>query len=478
MKAPRQVALTAAWLVGGVLFASGGLSLWRAGASTPTASVAPAPVTVGVAAGAGAASLGGGAGPSVTDRLIHTRQQQADAAGDAPSYTKLAAAYMQKARETGDVTYYALADGSVGRALKLDPKNFDAVTTAAWVHLSRHDFRGAADLARQSLRLNSYHSETYGILGDAQVELGDYSGATRSYQKMVDLKPGLASYNRASHIHWLYGETPGATQLMRLAIGSGGTFAENVSWCQAQLGDDYFALGAVVAAESAYKTALRTFPRSHYALSGLARLYAGEGRFGPAVAYYQKAIAVVPLPQYVSALGDTYARMGRPVDAQRQYATVETIFHLYDVNGINVGIDRAQFYADHNLSLRLALTLARAEAAWRHDIRTQDILAWALYKNKLYSQALAAEKKAMSLGTRDAGFYVHLGLIYTALGDVPNAKQALQGGLMLNPLFDMRLAPVAVATLRRLESLPALRTLPTQRGAAAPGHISVGVPGQ
>jgi len=469
-------ALTMVWIAGALLFAFGLPALFNAGASTASA---PPDVTVGVLPGGGPALVAAGASGG-TDRLIRSLQQGAVVSDNAPSYNNLAAAYMQKARESGDITYYNLADEAVRRALDRSPGNFESLTVAAWVRLARHDFRGAATMARQSLRDNSYHSETYGILGDAELELGDYQGATRDYQRMVDLKPGLASYNRASHVHWLYADAPGALSIMRLAITAGAAYAENVAWCQAQLGDDDFFLGSPLAAEQEYKVALRTFSRDIYALAGLGRLYAGQHRFALAVEYYNRAIAQVPLPQYVIALGDTYAAMGQPARARQQYTLAGFIFHLYDVNHINIGIDRALFDADHDQNLGEALRLARSEATWRHDIRTMDILAWVLYKNHDYSGALAAERQALRLGTRDASFYYHMGLIDNALGDGVGARAYLQGALMLNPLFDVRQAPLAIAALRHIESIrPAHSTTGRQPSTGSGVRVGVGVqPGQ
>ncbi len=465
-----RLALTMVWIVGALLFAFGRPALFNAGAST----AAPPPaVAVGVIQGGGP-GLVAGSGPGGTDRLIRALQKGAVASDSVPAYNKLAAAYMQKGRETADVTYYNLADAAVGHALDRGPGNFESLMVAAWVRLARHDFHGSVALARQSLRANAYHSETYGILGDAELELGDYQGATRDYQRMVDLKPGLASYNRASHVHWLYADAPGALRIMRLAITAGASFAENVAWCQAQLGDDYFALGSPLAAEQAYRVALRTFPRDIYALAGLARLYAGQGRYDRAVALYGQVIAQAPLPQYVIALGDTYARMGREAQARAQYALVDFIFHVYEVNHINVGIDRALFDADHDRDLPAALRLARAEAASRHDVRTMDILAWVLYKNHDYPAALGAERQALRLGTRDANFYFHMGLIDNALGDGVGARAYLQGALLLNPLFDVRQAPVAVAALHRIEAVRPVHSTTAGKPAGGSG-VRVGV---
>ena len=442
MKAQRpQLLFTVIWIVGALLFAFGRPALFGVGASSNNTAPAVVPVAVSHAA-ASQSSTGSPSGGISTDQLIHTLQVQAATKGDSATFDNLANAYMQKARENGDITYYGLADQALQHSLFLSPNNFDALTTAAWVRLAYHDFSHAAALTRRSLKVNAYHAQTYGILSDAELELGDYSGAIRDDQRMVDLKPGLPSYNRASHIHWLYGDVSGAVRIMNLAIASGGDFPENVAWCEAELGDDYFFMGQPAAAERAYRAALQIFPHDFYALAGLARLYAAEKHYDKAVAYYRQVIAQVPWPQYVIALADTYSAMGETTQARKQYALVDFIFHLFDVNHINIGIDRAQFYADHNLKLAEALRLARAEVKTRHDVRTMDILGWVLYKNHQYRAALAAEQQALRLGTPDSSFYYHLGLIYQGLGDAVHAHAYLSKAYRLNPLFDPHELPM------------------------------------
>ena len=47
---------------------------------------------------------------------------------------------------------------------------------------------------------------TGSALGDAQTELGNYDKAAEAYQKMVNLRPDLSSYNRAAYFRFLYGD--------------------------------------------------------------------------------------------------------------------------------------------------------------------------------------------------------------------------------------------------------------------------------
>ena len=91
---------------------------------------------------------------------------------DAGGWTQLAAAELQRVRETGDAGFYLRAQGSVERALQLAPGDPGALTERAALELARHDFRtGLAD-ASLAHRLAPQVDRPYGALVDALVELG------------------------------------------------------------------------------------------------------------------------------------------------------------------------------------------------------------------------------------------------------------------------------------------------------------------
>src|SRR5262249_22285948 len=76
--------------------------------------------------------------------------------------------------------------------------------------LARHQFADALAWGEQPRSLNPAKPESYGVIGDAQVELGRYDEALDTIQRMVDLRPDLTSYARASYLRELQGDLPGA----------------------------------------------------------------------------------------------------------------------------------------------------------------------------------------------------------------------------------------------------------------------------
>ncbi|MCI0370785.1 MAG: tetratricopeptide repeat protein, partial [candidate division NC10 bacterium] len=225
---------------------------------------------------------------------------------DARTYYRLGDAYIQKARESGDVTYFDLAEQALRRALEIRPQYSDALRHLAFALYSRHDFAGAANEAGKAIALNPADSHAYGILGDAYLETGQYGLTAETYEKMLHHRADLYSLSRRAGLRALRGDAEGAIADMKQAIEVGrasGQPRESVAWAQWQFGSDYFALGNLPGAEAQFLEALKTYPNYYRALAGLAQVQAAQGKYPEAIELYQKAIAIIPLPDYASALG-------------------------------------------------------------------------------------------------------------------------------------------------------------------------------
>jgi tetratricopeptide (TPR) repeat protein len=112
---------------------------------------------------------------------------------DAEIYYRLSDLYIQKGRQTGDITYFNLASGSLKEALRLQPNLEAAHRHLAFVLYSLHDFAGATNEATHAIQLDPRDSYAYGVLGDAQLETGGYDKAADSYSQMIALKSDLYS---------------------------------------------------------------------------------------------------------------------------------------------------------------------------------------------------------------------------------------------------------------------------------------------
>ncbi|MBI4786924.1 MAG: tetratricopeptide repeat protein [Chloroflexi bacterium] len=386
-----------------------------------------------------------------TDDMIAAQQARLKRnPNDGQAYTNLAVAFLQKMRETGDPSYYTKADGLLHRALELNPNDFSAISALGSLALARHQFREALDWGERARALNPANAHNYGVIGDAQMELGLYAEAVQSFQTMVNRRPDLSSYARISYARELHGDLEGAIQAMRQAVEAGGPNAENTNWTRVQLGHLYFEQGQYAAAEKEYQAALNDFPDYPYALAGLGTLAAARRDYATAISYYTRVVNTLPLPQFVIALGDIYASAGQPDQAAQQYALVQVEEKLYAANGVDQDAEMALFNADHHRDLPEALQRARAAYARRPSITVADTLAWTLYQTGNYDEAQQMMMQALRLGTRNALMHYHAGMIAYQLGQREPAITFLDQALRLNPRFSLLYADHAQKLLSEL----------------------------
>jgi tetratricopeptide (TPR) repeat protein len=369
---------------------------------------------------------------------------------DTPAYAQLGLALLQRVRETADPTLYPRAEAAFAEALKRDPQQFDALLGEGSLALSRHQFADALRWGERASALNPYNAPAYGIIGDARTELGQYEAAAATIQKMVDTRPDLNSYSRVSYMRELHGDSAGAIQAMQQAVEAGGQLSEATLWTQVQLGHLYFNRGDLTNAEQTYMAALEARPDYVYALAGIARVRAAQGRYDEAIGAYQEIVKRLPLPEFVIALGDIYDATGRPAEAKRQYDLVRAMQQLNASAGVDVDMELSLFDADHGADPAATVDRARAAYTRRPSIYGADALGWALYHAGDYAEARRYSQEAMRLGTRDAVLYYRAGMIAYALNDHATARADLEQALAINPFFSVPYAPTARATLEKL----------------------------
>jgi hypothetical protein len=133
-------------------------------------------------------------------------------------------------------------------------------------------------------------------------------------------------------------------------------------------------------------------------------VHAARGEDEAALAIYRDQLARTPTLDLAGRIGDLLAARGSREESERYYQLAE------DLAGPPLAQTEANlaiFLADHNRRLGDALTIAQTVAAVRHDIQTDDALAWTLFKVGRVDEALAASHRALRTGTRDERILVH-----------------------------------------------------------------------
>jgi tetratricopeptide (TPR) repeat protein len=388
-------------------------------------------------------------GGSLEDQIVGLQDRLARLPGDWQGLASLGLAYVAEARVTADPTYYSKAEGALERSLRARTGgNVGALVGLGALALARHDFAGALDWGERARALDHYDADAYGVIGDAQVELGRYDDAFSTFQKMVNTRPDLSSYARVSYARELVGDVAGAIDAMKMALDSAGT-PSDAAWASFQLGELYWNGGRVSAAAQAYRRARELAPEYVPPLAGLGKVAWARRELDRAIERFTEVVARYPSPEYVIALGDLHRLAGDADAAEQQDALVRAEEKLFRANGVNVDLEQALFETDHG-DPRAGLAAVRAEWARRHSVQVADAYAWALSANGMNAKAEVYERKALALGMRNALFLFHAGMIQRRLGHDGAARVLLRRALATNPNFSIRYAATARRTLNTL----------------------------
>lgn len=382
---------------------------------------------------------------------------------DFSNYERLGSAFLQKGRETGDLSYYELSEKALSKAVELAPAQLNASPKMqlAGVMFAEHRFQESLQMAQRALTQQPEAITGNATLGDAYLESGDYDRAAECYAKLVPPNggetPGLdyLRESRTGNLSFMRGDTAAAIEHMQAAITASAAAhmpKENQAWTYFTLGEFYLQSGQLESAWDAGEKSASMFPGYHRALALEAQVRAAQQRYPEAAALYKKAMAAVPLPIYAAALGDVDTKLGRNDDAKKEFDLVETIANLSALGKTVYNRELAMFYADHDRSLPKALELVQKELKVRKDVYTWDALAWTLYKNGKSKDAADAAERALALGTKDALLYFHAGMIYRANGNDATGAKFLRESLSINPNFHVLYADVARETLAQIES--------------------------
>jgi len=383
-------------------------------------------------------------------RVARTQQHLRDVPGDWTGWAALGGAYLEQARVGADPAPYPKAEQAAGRSLQVRPAgNGEALVVLGALANARHDFAAARGRARAALAVNDHDADAYGVLADALTQLGDAAGATAAVQRMLDLRPGLAAYARASYDLELRGQVAEAAGLMRDALADA-VDPHDVAFCRTQLGDLAFARGDLAAAAGEYAAALAADPATLAAQRGRARVRAAQGDLAGALADYADLTARLPGPSYLLEYADLLRLAGRAEEAARQLELATAAQGLFAANGGSDGLAAAALALAANRPAD-AVDAARAEWSRRRHPDVADTLAWSLHAAGRDAEALPYARRAVSRGSRAAEYAYHLGMIYLALGDRAAARTELARALAVNPHFSPLDAPTA---RRALAALP------------------------
>jgi tetratricopeptide (TPR) repeat protein len=363
-------------------------------------------------------------------RALQARIQSSPTKVDA--WVDLGQAWVRKARSSGDSLHYLSADACAEVALGLAPGDQRALDLRGLMLLNEHRFEEARKLAQSVVDRVPDDAQGWGNLSDALTDLGRYDDAAHAAQRMMDLKPNLASYARASYLLWLRGDVLGAKESARLAIDAGGDVRdpEPLAWVLVQAATLFWQEGDQDGAGAGFDRALTAKPGFPPALVGKARIALAQGHWSDAVALLEQALEARPLAETAGLLADARRLAGDGPGAEAAEREVFREGRSGDGRSLSL------YLSTHDRNAAEALALAEREVTTRDDVYTEDTLAWALYRTGRLLEARAASDRSMALGTPDARLLYHAGAIRIANAETTTGMALVKRALALNVGFD------------------------------------------
>lgn len=359
----------------------------------------------------------------------------------------LATIFINEARAWGNHAYYdAAATHYIDEILATEPKNFEASVMKSLVLLSQHRFEEASAQAEATRQINPYNSFVYGVLVDANVELGNYTKAIEYADQMTSIRPDLRSYSRIAYLREIHGDNPGAIEAMKMAATAGIAGDEATAWARVQLAHLYENTGQFAQALQQYDITLADRPDYAYAIGGKGNLMLNDNKPDEAIVLFKQADGFVEDVMFKEGLAKAYRLKGdeekatklnkaaiKAINDHQHFASTDEKSHYH------AGMELAYaFLADNNL--KEAMNAAEVEYKRRPaNIDVNECMAWVLYKNKKPAEALSFINNALSTNSQNPRLLCRAAVIYNANNLTEKAITLKSTALAAKPLLDSEL---------------------------------------
>lgn len=368
--------------------------------------------------------------------------------------SKLAELYLQRARETGSFDDLRRAERAARASVALrQGHNARSRQLLASTLLAQHRFAEALAVARELAAAEPDVAAFRALLGECQLEVGDYAGADTTFGALQRAAGELSVIPRLARWHELAGRTEIARRLLRVARDnarrdSTGMLREQRAWFELRVGDFELRHGRLTAAESAFHAGLSIFPGDYRLLGGMARLELARDHPARAAAYGEQAVASVLDPATLGTVADAYLRLGDTVRAE-EYANALDVAVLRQPGAYHRAW--SLWLLDHRRHVPTVAARVRQELRTRRDVYGLDLHAWALHAQGRDARARDVMTRALAHGTEDALLFYHAGAIERALGHTASARTFFSRALAADPYFQPAQAADARAFLAAKE---------------------------
>lgn len=381
-------------------------------------------VAVVVALGATAAVAARGRTPSVpsptwdvaaerarrdADIAWYITRAQRDPTG-ASDHLRLAALYLQRARERGTPADLALAEAEARTSLSNRREhNHEAFRALALALVGQHRFGEAAIIADSLLAWDPTAEGARSLRGEIALELGRYPQADSIFATLDHAGTDPAVTARVARWASLRGRSAHARTLLLRARDDArqraGTPAEQIAWYDLRLGELALTVGEYRAARTSLYDAAAVVPDDPRILLAGARLALATNDPAKALRLAEAAMNAGEDPLAFAIASDALMRLGRSGESERLFRAFETAIAAAPASAWHRQWRLALL--DRNRQVEEVLRQASAELLTRRDVYGWDLYAWALHRNGREKEAQVAMRQALRWQTEDHALAAH-----------------------------------------------------------------------
>jgi len=374
------------------------------------------------------------------EEIVDLEAQLANGEDNYQIRIRLALAYLEHAQLVTNTDLYERASIHIDRAGVFGEPTADFYALRAQYALGVHNFNDAYADAAAAVQMDPYTARYYGILGDAEIELGQYESAADSYQIMVDLRPDYSAFTRIAYIRELFGDREGALAVLTQARNAVPPEPRQVAWLMTQQAR-LIAPNDLTLAEKILESALSVDPGNDRVLAAQAAYAYFRDDVDTALSRAHEAFDASPSSVNAALLGDLYSLAGNTDAAEQQYTLTELAFESSQAKGVNIDYEYATFLSQRNRNDTLAASLNDTAFELRPDsLLVATTRARILYNENRFANAFYTLEPFMEeggLGRYSPEATYLFSRINEALLETENANAFMDMSRALDPFFSI-----------------------------------------
>jgi tetratricopeptide (TPR) repeat protein len=340
----------------------------------------------------------------------------------------------QKASISGDLAALTAVIRTIDDAIKLLSNPGDLYLLKAHAAFKLHKL---ADVDAALRTVPSVYESDEGrlIRADLDFQHGRYQMAEKGYIEVLQRERSWGALARLAHLWGKMGDVTGADALYEEAEDQlTAKEMRSYAWLEVQRGFLHFARGRHDAAELHYRRADAAYPGYWLVEEHVAELLGAEGRYEEAAAIFERVVSTIARPDLEQAIGELCELAGRGEPAAYWKERALTAYLQSARRGeVHFYHHLVDYYTDVVEDGAEAVKWAHKDVRLRENFATQAALAWSLYRDGQFGDAVRWIDRALASGVLDARLYFWAGEIYRAAGNEVEGRELRQRAIARNP---------------------------------------------